>query len=67
MSTKKIEEALRQLYREGDRSLRDAALKELKNLRRAARTWQDDLDADKRSAHEMHDLFTAIAEEEPIL
>lgn len=65
MSTKKIEQALKQLYREGDRPLREAATQELKNLRRAARIWQEDLDADKRSAREMHDLFTAIAEEEP--
>lgn len=66
MATQKIEEAIRQLYREGDRPLRDAALKELKTLRRAARTWQDDLDAEKSAACEMHDLFTAIAEEEPV-
>jgi DNA-binding IclR family transcriptional regulator len=37
MSTQKIEEAIRQLYREGDRPLRDAAERELVTLKRAIR------------------------------
>jgi hypothetical protein len=50
----------------GTVNLAVVALKELSTLRRAARTWQKDLDANKNDAREMHDLFTAIAEEEPI-
>lgn len=37
MGTKKIGEAIRQLFRDGDRPLRDAAAKELGELKRALR------------------------------
>lgn len=65
MATRKIEEAIRQLYREGDRPLRDAALEELVALRYAARTWRGDLGADlgANAERDMHDLFTAMAKE----
>lgn len=67
MSTQKIEEAIRQLYREGDRPLRDAAMVQLATIRRVAKTWREDLDATPEAKRELHEVLSAIAEEAPAM
>lgn len=66
MRTQKIEEAIRQLYREGDRPLRDAALAELAAIRRVAQAWREDLDATPEAKQELHEVLSAIAEEDTL-